>query len=137
MHISYAEMEIDSLRHAMHKDEWLILLKDRAGQRYLPVYVDRDCADMVGKVLMGEKCDEGEFVDDDVQQMLAMGDEVSLVIDGYDKGIFHAECIMGWQGKPTGVKCSIGEVLAVCVKESGRIVVEESVLEEAGIAAGG
>ena len=134
--MSYIEMTIDSLRHAMHKDEWVILLKDRAGQRYLPVYVDKACANVAGKVLMGEKCDEGEFVDDDVQQMLAMGDEVALVIDSIDKGIFHAECIMGWQGKPSGVKYSIGEVLAVCVKTRGRIVVEESVLEEAGIAAG-
>jgi hypothetical protein len=36
--------------------------------------------------------------------MLAIGDEVALVIGGIDKGVFHAEYIMGWQGK---LKCSI------------------------------
>ena len=133
--MSYVEMEIDSLRHAMHKDEWVILLKDKAGQRYLPVYVDKASADIVGNVLRGESSDQ--IVDDDVQQMLAMSDEVALVIDGINKGIFNAECIMGWQGKPSGVKCSIGKVLAICAKTSGHILTEESVLDKAGTAAKG
>ncbi len=132
--MSYVEMAIDSLRHAMYKDEWLILLKDKAGERYLPVYVDKDCADVMGKVLQGESSDQ--IVDDELEKMLAMGDEVSLVIDGIEKGIFHAECIMGWRGNSAGVKHSIGKILALCVKTRGRILVEESVLEEAGIAAG-
>ena len=84
---------------------------------------------------MGEAC--GEIMDDDVQQMLAMGDEVALVIDGINKGVFNDECIMGWQGKPSAVKCSIGKVLAICAKTSGHILTEESVLDKAGTAAKG
>ena len=135
MHMSYIEMTIDSLRHAKYRDEWVILLKEKDGKRYLPVYVDTDCADMVGKVLKGEKCDQ--VVDDELEKMLAMGNEVSLVIDGIDKGIFHAECIMGWQGKPSAVKCSIGKILAICAKRNGHVLAEESVLDKAGTAAKG
>ena len=71
-------MVIDSVRHAMHKDEWVILLKDKPGQRYLPVYVDKACADMVARALKDEVCDE---VFKEIKTALAMGNEVSLVID--------------------------------------------------------
>ena len=43
---------------------------------------------------------------------------------------------MGWRGKPYSVKCPIGKGYALCVKAMRRILVEENVLEEAGIAAG-
>lgn len=62
---------------------------------------------------------------------------VSLVIDGIEKGIFHAECIMGWRGRPSAVRCPIGKVLALCAKASGHIFAEEIVLDEAGITAKG
>ncbi len=132
MAMPYVEMTIDSIRHAKYRDEWVILLKEKDGQRSLPVYVDKLSAGMARKALKGEKCDQ--LVDDKLKQMLAMDDEVALVIDGIDQGIFNAECIMGWRGRPSAVKCSIGEVLVLCAKASGRIVVEESVLGEAGIA---
>ena len=127
-HMAYVEMAIDSTRHAKYRDEWVVLLREKAGQRYLPVYVDRDSAHMMGKALKGEKCDY------ELEKMLATGDEISLVIDGFDKGVFHAEFIMGWCDKPSAIKCSIGKVLALCVKASAHIFVEETVLNEAGIA---
>jgi len=46
----YVEMTINSIHHAMHRDEWLILLKDKSGQRCLPVYVDKASADAMGKL---------------------------------------------------------------------------------------
>jgi bifunctional DNase/RNase len=130
--MAYVEMKIDSARVAKYSDEWLILLKEKDGQRYLPVYVDKNSADILGKVLRGD--DSILTQDDDIQQMLAMSEEVALVIDDVNKGIFNAECIMGWQGKASGIKCSIGKILAVCAKTNGHVLVEEGVLDKAGIA---
>jgi len=129
----YIEMIIDSIRLAKYRAEWLILLREKNGYRYLPVYVSKDSAYVLGKVLEGENPDQ--ITDDDVQRLLSAGDEVTLVIDSIDNGVFNADCIVGWQGKVTGVKCSIGKVLAICTKTCGHILAEESVLEKAGVAA--
>lgn len=130
--MAYVEMKIDSVRVAKYRDEWLILLKEKDGQRCLPVYVDKNSADLLGRVLKGSN--SLIDLDDDLKQMLAMGEEIALVIDDIDKGIFNAECIMGWQGKSSGVKCSVGKILAVCAKTNGHVLVEEGVLDKAGIA---
>jgi len=131
----YIEMIIDSIRLAKYRDEWLILLREKDGYRYLPVYVSKDSAYVLGKVLEGESPDQ--ITDDDVQRLLSAGDEVTLVIDSIDNGVFNADCIVGWQGKVTGVKCSIGKALAICTKTCGHILAEGSVLEKAGVAAKG
>ena len=133
--MAYVEMIIDSIRLAKYRDEWLILLREKDGCRYLPGYVSKDSAYVLGKVLEGESPDQ--ITDDDVQRLLSAGDEVTLVIDSIDNGVFNAECIVGWQGKVTGVKCSIGKVLAICAKTSGHVLAEESVLDKAGTAAKG
>jgi len=131
--MAYIEMIIDSIRLAKYRGEWVIMLREKDGHRYLPVYVNKDSAFILGKVLEGESPDQ--IMDEDIRHLLEAGDDITLAIDSIDNGVFSAECIVGWQGKVAGVKCSIGKVLAICAKTSGRILAEEHVLEKAGIAA--
>ncbi len=129
MHMSYVEMVIDSLRHAMHKDEWVILLKDKAGQRYLPVYVDKACADMVGKILMGEEC--GEVIDAEIEgrikQMQDKGDDVRLLIDDAGDGRFKSR-FAGQGDESFDIECSFGKALAMAMKTGVDILVEKKAL---------
>ena len=78
-----------------------------------------------------------EFIDDEVfnklDRLLDIADSVSLMIDGFDEGKFHAKFIVDKHGKSFGIECPIAKGLALCAKASGRISVEEGVLEEAGI----
>jgi bifunctional DNase/RNase len=129
----YIEMAIDSTRHAKYRDEWVILLREKDGNRYLPVYVDKDSAQLTKKALKGERCDD-TIPDDNLEKMLANDDEVSLVIDGYENGIFQAEFITGWRSQSAAIKCSIGKILALCARARAQIFVAEAVLNEAGIA---
>lgn len=46
------EMEIDSVGHGMFKEEWTIVLKERKGKRYLPIFVSKPRADLVGRELL-------------------------------------------------------------------------------------
>jgi len=125
--MSYVEMTIDSLRHAMHKDEWVILLKDKAGQRYLPVYVDKACGDMVASVLKGEQC-EG-IIDDEIEKMLAMGNEVVLMIDGAEDGRLKGRFVVGQEDESFDVAYSIGKALALAVRTGTDILVKERIIE--------
>jgi len=105
----YVEMVIDSIRHAMHKDEWVILLKDKAGQQYLPVYVDKASADMIARALRDELCEE--ILDDEIEKMLAADNEVALVIDSADDG-FKARFV----GQGVDVEYPVGKGLAVATR---------------------
>ena len=82
-----------------------------------------------------------KFIDDDVfnklDKLLDMADSVSLLIDGFEKGKFHAKLIVDRSGKSFSIECPIGKALALCAKGSGQVFVEEKVLEEVGIATGG
>jgi len=123
--MSYVEMTIDSLRHAMHKDEWLILLKDKAGERYLPVYVDKAWADMVGKVMKGEVFEE--VIDAEIEGALAMGNEVRLLIDDTGDGRFKARFVGRGDGS-FDIECPVGDGLAMAMKAGVDIIVERKVL---------
>ena len=112
----YIEMEIDSLRHAMHKDEWVILLKDRAGQRYLPVYVDKVWADALIRVMKGEVYED--VIDAEIEQMLAIGDDVRLLIDDAGNSTFKAR----FAGQAYDVECGVGMGLAVAARGGVGIV---------------
>ena len=118
----YIEMIIDSVRHAMHRDEWLVLLKEKSGQRCLPVYVDKVWADAVGEMLMGGGEDTGEVIDDELKQVV-MGGEAKLVID-VDGDSFKAKFV----GQGDDVKCPVGKGLAVAARVRIEIMVEEKVL---------
>mgnify|MGYP006284010457 CR=1 FL=1 len=129
----YTEMVVDSIRLAKYRDEWVILLREKEGHRYLPVYVNKEAAYVMGKVLEGEAPEQ--IMDEDVQHILSAAEKITLVIDSLDNGVYNAECITGWEGKPARVKCSIGKILAICHRTDGYILAEEQVLEKAGIAA--
>jgi len=121
--MSYVEMTIDSLRHAMHKDEWVILLKDRAGQRYLPVYVDKACGDMIAKIMMNEACEE--IIDIDIEgrikHMWDTGSEVVLMIDDAGVGVYKARFV----GRGCDVECGVGKGLVMATKASMSIWVRK------------
>ena len=137
----YVEMVIDSIRHAMHKDEWVILLKEKSGQRYLPVYVDKACADMMGKVLKGKV--SGEILDDEIaddetfremEKVLGMADSASLMIDGFEDGVYHASFNVDWGNSVHNIEYPVGNSLTLAVKTGIQIWAEEKLFEVALLA---
>jgi bifunctional DNase/RNase len=134
------EMTIDSIRTgARLGNKRVILLKQKSAERYLPIYIDTLYADFITKMLQDQPA--FKFIDDAVfnklDRLLDMADSVSLVIDGFEKGVFHAKLIVDKQGKSFGIECAVGKALALCAKGSRQVFVEEKVLEEAGIATKG
>jgi len=46
------EVEINSVRRGLLKEEWTIVLKERRGNRYLPIFVTKSQADLVSRELL-------------------------------------------------------------------------------------
>jgi len=135
--VPHIEMQIDSIRTgARLGNKRVLLLKQKSAERYLPIYIDTLYADFITKMLQDQA--SFKFIDDVVfnklDRLLDMADSISLVINGFEKGVFHAKLIVNKQGKSFDIECPIGKALALCVKGSGQVFVEEAVLEEVGVA---
>ena len=99
----------------MHRDQWLILLKEKCGEKYLPVYVDKVWADAVIRALRGED----ELIDEEIMQRVVMGNELMLVIDA-DGDSFKAKFV----GQGIDVECPVGKGLAVAARGGVGILVK-------------
>ena len=84
----HIEMQINSIRtSARLGNKRVILLKQKSGDRYLPIYIDASYAEVIMKIFQGQQ--PFKFIDDEVfnklDRLLDMADSVSLVIDGLSK----------------------------------------------------
>jgi bifunctional DNase/RNase len=136
--MALAEMVIDSLRRATHPNEWVVLLKEKATERYLPIYIDPSYADVLKKALCEQQCSKPEIADPssrEISQILSMADSVSLIIDRFQGSLFHAKLLVTQRGELYPFDCSLGKALVLGVKAGARIFAEETVLATAGIGA--
>jgi bifunctional DNase/RNase len=136
--MALVEMVIDSLRQAIQTNEWVVILKERAAECYLPIYIDLCYADVLKKALCEQQCSEPEIVDPssrDVSRILATAESVNLVIDRFQDGLFHAKLLATRRGEVYPLDYSLGKALVLGVKAGARIFAEETVLASAGIGA--
>jgi bifunctional DNase/RNase len=62
-----------------------------------------------------------------------MANSVSLIIDRFENGLFHAKLLVTQRGELYTFECSLGKALALGVRAGARIFAEEAVLANAGI----
>jgi bifunctional DNase/RNase len=111
--MALVEMVIDSVRRATHLNEWVVLLKEKSAERYLPIYIDSSYADVLKKALCDQQCSEPEIVDTssrDISRILSMADSVPLIIDRFQDGLFHAKLLVTRRGKLYPFDCSRSKV---------------------------
>jgi len=136
--MALVEMVIDSLRRATHLNEWVVLLKEKSAECYLPIYIDSSYADVLKKALSDQQYSEPEIVDPssrDISRILSMANSVSLIIDRFQDGVFHAKLLITQRAELYPFDCSLGKALALGVRAGARIFAEETVLASAGIGA--
>ncbi len=150
--MAQVEMEIDSVRRGMFKEEWAIVLKERSGKRYLPILVSKPRADLVGRELLYLVKRQLPSFDQELRQKasldLQLGDIEtkigvnlvsckfeSVIINFSETNIFSANLLLTFQDKPYEVDCPIAKALAFSVRAQAPIFADERVLDKAAIAA--
>jgi len=146
------EVEINSVRRGLLKEEWTIVLKERRGNRYLPIFVTKSQADLVGRELLCLVKRQLPSFDQELRQKasldLQLGDietkiGVSLVscklesvtINQLENNTFTARLLLTFQDKSYEVDYSIAKALAFSVRAQAPIFADERVLDKAAIAA--
>ena len=145
------EMEIDSVRRGMLKEEWTIVLKERRGKRYLTIFVGKPQADLVGRELLYLGKRQLPSFDLELRQKaffdLQMGDIEtktgvslalskleSVTINRLENDAFSAKLLLTHQDRPYEVDYSPAKALAFSVRMQAPIFADERVLDKAAIA---
>jgi bifunctional DNase/RNase len=134
--MALAEMVIDSVRQAIVLNEWVVLLKEKLGQRFLPVYLGEPQAEEIKRALMNEPIPES--LDDHlsligIDAVSSKVKVVSLVINEFDGNTFHTKLRLTYHGRSYEFACPAVKALTLVVRSRTGIFVEERVLAEAGV----
>jgi len=127
------EMIIDSVRRNMLSDMWVVILKEKGAERYLPIYAGSPQASLVGRQLQGVGGSELEDAFSLTGIDTTKSKVESVIINGFDSNIFYARLLLSQHDKPREVDCPPAIALALGVRAQAPIFAEEAVLDKAGI----
>jgi bifunctional DNase/RNase len=128
------EMIIDSLRQSSVTNEWVVILKEKGAERYLPIYVACSQIEVIRKALLDEEdCDlplksVGSFAPDVELQF--------VMVSRFGENGFKARLILSDNTKDYEVNIPLTEALAIGFNAGVPLIAEEALLEAAGISTG-
>ena len=127
------EMGIDSVRRAMHRDQWVMLLKDKSGERYLPIYTGSPQANSIIRALKNEPFSES--IEDScglphIATLLPITVSASVTISRFEDDTYHAKLSIEYRGRNHEIECQAPKALALGIRAGAQIFVDESVLDK-------
>ena len=129
------EVTTDSVRLASISGEWVIILKGKGAEQYLPIYVGPSQANIVKRELMGARFPEPKIYDNFLAGNDIAGSNLeSVVVECSKNGDFHAKLLLVEGSKSFEMDCPVAGALALGFRRRVRILVDESSFQEAGIA---
>jgi bifunctional DNase/RNase len=128
------EMVIDSIRASLMNYQRVVILKERAAERYLPIWIGPAEADAIAVKLQGANVPRPLSHDLLNSVIGALGATLnSIVINDLKSDTFYAKIILNVDGGQTEVDSRPSDALALAVRAEVPIYAEEVVLDKAGI----
>lgn len=128
------EMVIDSVRVALINYQRAVILKEKAGERHLPMWVDGAQADAIATGLQKARSSKPLTHDFICSIINDLGDVLKYVIVGrLIEATFHAKAFLEREGKVIEVNCRPSDGIATALKAETPIFVTEAILKKAGI----
>jgi hypothetical protein len=128
------EMTIDSIRVSLMNYQRVVILKERAAERYLPIWIGPAEADAIAVKLQGVSVAR-PLTHDLLSSIIdALGARVnSITVSDLKNDTFFAKITLNIDGGQMEVDSRPSDALALAVRVDAPIYVEESVLDRAGI----
>ncbi len=132
--MSKVEMVIDSINVALIDYQRAVILKEKGGERYLPMWVAADQADAIltgpSKVTPQEPLTH-DFICSLIGKLGAVLKYV--VVDELTEETFHAKAFLEREGNVIEIDCRPSDAIATALRAKMPIFVTEKLLEEAAI----
>jgi bifunctional DNase/RNase len=128
------EMNIESIRVSLVNSQRVILLKEKTGERYLPIWIGPSEADAIAVKLQGVEV-RRPLTHDLLNSLIdSLGGKIeSVVINELKNDTFYARINLIVDGRRREVDSRPSDALALAVRSATPILVEDSVLIQAGL----
>ncbi len=128
------EMTIDSIRVSLMNYQRVVILKEKAADRYLPIWIGPAEADAIAVKLQGANVPR-PLTHDLLRSVVdALGASVnSIIVCDLKNDTFYAKIVLNVDGKQMEVDSRPSDALALAVRVEVPIYVDDSVLDKAGI----
>ena len=128
------EMTIDSIRVSLLNHQRVVILKEKASERYLPIWIGPAEADAIAVKLQDVQVPRPLTHDLLGSIIKSLGAIVtSIVVNDLANDTFYAKIFLDVEGKHVEVDSRPSDAIALAVRVKVPIYAEETVLEKAGV----
>ena len=128
------EMSIDSIRVSLMNYQRVVILKEKMGERYLPIWIGPAEADAIAVKLQGVEVARPLTHDLLASLIDALGARVeSIIVSDLKEDAFYAKINLIVSGGRVEIDSRPSDALALAVRVGASIFVDEAVLNKAGI----
>lgn len=132
--MTIVEVTIDSIRVSPMNYQHVVILKEETGDCYLPIWIGPAEANAIAVKLRGATVPRPLTHDLLYSVIEALGAKVdSIIVTDLKSDVFYAKIILNVGGQQTEIDCRPSDALALAVRAEAPILVEEAVLDKAGI----
>ncbi len=128
------EMSVDSIRVSLMNYQRVVILKEKAAGRYLPIWIGPAEADAIA-VKLQEMQVPRPLTHDLIHTIIqSLGAQInSIIVSDLNNDTFYAKIILDVSGKRVEIDSRPSDAIALAVRVKVPIFAEEAVLEKAGI----
>ena len=128
------EMIIDSMRQELLYYQWVVILRDKLGERYLPIYVSSPQGEFIRSLLVDTEITEPVDFDFSVPDVdINIAELQSVIINRLKDNVFYAKLLFTHHNKSYEVDCPPAKAIALSLRMQVPILVEETVLRKAAV----
>ena len=128
------EMTIDSIRMSLMNYQRVVILKEKGGERYLPIWIGPAEADSIALKLQDVQVPRPMTHDLLRSAIEALGASVnSIVVNDLQNDTFFARILLVVDGRDMEIDSRPSDAIALAVRVEVPIYADESVLDKAGI----
>ena len=128
------EMVVDSIRVSLMNYQRVVILKEKATDRYLPIWIGAPEADAIAVKLQSVSVPRPMTHDLMNTIVDALGASInSIIVSELKNDTFYAKIILNIDGEQMEVDSRPSDAIALAVRVEAPIYVEEGVLDKAGI----
>jgi len=128
------EMVIDSIRVSLMNYQRVVILKEKIGERYLPIWIGTSEADAITVKMQDVHVPRPLTHDFTCAIINTLGGTAKFaIVDKLEDDTFHSKVVVVANAKEIKFDCRPSDALAVAVRLGIPIVTDEKVLKKAGI----
>lgn len=128
------EMKVVGIRMSQISYEPVVILKEKQGERYLPIWIGLMEANAIGVVLEGINTPRPLSHDLLYSILQTVGAEVNFItISDIQNGTYYAKIVLSIGGRQLEIDSRPSDAIAIALRARASIYAEEKVLDKAGI----